>query len=265
MKAVISTAGFGTRMFPITAAVNKSLLPVGNRPVIDYLLTELVNAGINDVAIVIEDYFHNRGWDEKYGPVAAVRERFGRLRFTWLEQPLDGRYGTAIPPLLAREFVGNSDWLLLTGDDVVLRSDGGSDLADLIAARTLAAVPAAIQVTEVPAENLSRYGIIRTRAHLDDPARMLFDGAVEKPAPGHAPSNLASISRFVLRPDFFDYLDALSPDPRNGEYLSVTALIKYAADNPVLVHPIAGRYHDCGSINGLLGANLDAAEIAQSG
>ncbi len=281
LRAVISTAGFGTRMFPVTAAVNKSLLAVGNRPVIDYVLTELATAGITDVAIVtmpgddairryveppewIEKYFRNRGWEEKYAPVAELRERFGDMRFTWLEQPLDGRYGTAIPPLLAREFIGDSDWLLLTGDDVVLRSDSGSDLADLVAARTVADVPAAMQVTEVPDENLSRYGIIRTKPHPADPTQMLFDGAVEKPAPGNAPSNLASISRFLLRPDFFGYLDALTPDPRNGEYQSIAALTAYAADQPVLVHPIAGRYHDCGSINGLLGANVDAAEIVQN-
>jgi UTP--glucose-1-phosphate uridylyltransferase len=280
LKAVVSTAGFGTRMFPVTAAVNKSLLPVGNRPVIDYLLSELVAAGVTEVAIVtmpgdgairryvepagwIEKYFHSRGWDEKYAPVAELRERFGRMRFCWIEQPLDGRYGTAIPPLLAREFVGNSDWLLLTGDDVVLRPDGGSDLADLIAARTAADVPAAIQVTELPEENLSRYGIIRTKPHPTVPTATLFDGAVEKPAPGYAASNLASISRFLLRPDFFDYLAALTPDPINNEYLSITALAKYAADNSVLVHPITGTYHDCGNITGLLGANLEAAEIAR--
>jgi UTP--glucose-1-phosphate uridylyltransferase len=99
--------------------------------------------------------------------------------------------------------------------------DGGSDLADLIAARRAAHVPAAIQVTKVPDEDLSRYGIIRTKAHPNDSRLMLFDDAVEKPPPGHAPSNLASISRFLLRPDFVYYLEALAPDPRNGEYLSI--------------------------------------------
>lgn len=280
LKAVVSTAGFGTRLFPVTAAVNKSLLPVGNRPVIDYLLTELVTAGVTEIAIVtmpgddairryieppdwIEDYFHSRGWVDKYVPVAEVKQRFADVRFTWIEQPLDGRYGTAIPPLLARDFIGDSDWLLLTGDDVILRTDGGSDLLDLIAARTRADVPAAIQVTEVPYENLARYGIIRTKPHPSDQNVMLFNGAVEKPAPEQAPSNLASISRYLLGPDFLDYLDVLAPDPRNDEYLSITALTDYAATHPVLVHPITGTYHDCGSTTGLLNASLDAAAITR--
>lgn len=269
LKAVISTAGFGTRMFPVTAAVNKSLLPVGNRPVIDYLLTELVGAGVRDIAFVtmpgddairryvepqawVRRYFEARGWQRKYEPVSLVHQRFSEVRFTWIEQPLDGRYGTAIPPMLARDFVGSSDWLLLTGDDVVLRDDNGSDIADLIAT----GASAAVQVTEVPRDRVSHYGIIRTR---DEEGRMVLDGAIEKPSPEEAPSNLASISRFLLRSDFFDYLDALRPDPQTDEYYSFTALTAYAADHPVLVHPIRGTYYDCGNIDGWLDANLAVA------
>lgn len=268
VKAVISTAGFGTRLFPVTAAVNKSLLPVGNRPVIDYLLTELVAAGVQEIAFVtlpgddairryvepqewVREYFESRGWQRKYEPVSLVHQRFADIRFTWIEQPLDGRYGTAIPPMLARDFVGDSDWLLVTGDDVVLRADGGSDIADLVAAAADAS--AAVQVTEVPHQQVSRYGIIRTRS---SDSRLWLDGAIEKPSPEEAPSNLASISRFFLRSDFFGYLDALEADPKTDEYYSFSALIAYAAEHPVLVHTIRGTYYDCGNADGWLDANL---------
>lgn len=275
IKAVVTTAGFGTRMFPVTVAVNKSLLPVGNRPVIDYLLTELLHAGVREIAFVtmpgddsirryvhppswIARYFHSRGWAEKYAPVEAVTDRLADVQFTWIEQPLDSRYGTAVPALLAQDFVGDSDWLLLTGDDIILRRDGGSDLADLITARDRAGASAAMQVVEVPEERLSRYGIVRGRPGEYD--ELLLDGVVEKPEPGEAPSNLASISRFLIGPDFFEYLVNVEPHASSKEYLSINALQDYAQQHAVVVATIAGDYHDCGSTAGWLNANLAVQE-----
>lgn len=277
IKAVVTTAGFGTRMFPVTVAVNKSLLPVGNRPVIDYLLAELLQAGIREIAFVtmpgddsirryvqppewIARYFHTRGWAAKYAPVAAVTDRLTNGHFTWIEQPLDSKYGTAVPALLAQDFVGNSDWLLLTGDDIVLRHDGGSDLAELITARDRASAPAAMQVVEVPNERLSNYGIIRTCPSQDQGNQLLLDGVVEKPAHAEAPSNLASISRFLIGPDFFDYLATVEPHPTSKEYLSITALEDYAKAQAVLVQPIKGNYYDCGNTTDWLKANIAVQE-----
>jgi UTP--glucose-1-phosphate uridylyltransferase len=276
LKAVISTAGFGSRFFPLTVAVNKSLLPILNRPVIDYLVAELLPAGVQDIAFVtlpgddqirryfektewIERYFHDRNWSEKYETVARLYESLAGVRFEWIEQPIDGNYGTAIPPLLAREWIGDSDWFLLSGDDVVLRADGGSDLADMLRDRDMAGAHGALQVTEVPRHRVSRYGIIRTRQHN---GWNVLDGAVEKPKPEDAPSNLASISRFLLKPDFFRTLEALDPDPGSGEYQSITALITYAQDHPVLVYTIAGEYHDCGQPSSWLEANNAAARMS---
>jgi UTP--glucose-1-phosphate uridylyltransferase len=270
LKAVISTAGFGTRFFPVGKSVNKAMLPILNRPVVDHLVTECVQAGVTEIGLVVmagdtqlrgyftedrtlKDYFFSRGWEEKYRPVAHLHSQ---AEFTFIEQSLDGRYGTAIPAMLAQEFVGDADFFLLTGDDLVLRADGGSDLADLRDACDEAGAAGGIAVTEVPPEHVSRYGIISTRRH--GPAEVL-DGAVEKPAPESAPSNLASISRFLLTPAIFKYLEALRPDARSGEYLSISALLDHAQDHPVLVHRITGDYYDCGSIGGWLDANLAAA------
>jgi UTP--glucose-1-phosphate uridylyltransferase len=277
-KAVISTAGFGSRFFPVSVAVNKSLLPILNRPVIDYLVRELVAADVHDIAFVtlpgddqirryfeqsdwVKDYFYDRGWEGKYEPLADLYDQLADVRFEWIEQPVDGKYGTAIPAMLAREWVGDSDWFLLSGDDVILRSDGGSDLADLATAKEKAATSAAVQVTEVPWDRVSRYGVCEVR---EEGGVRLLAGAVEKPPADQAPSNLASISRFLLGPDFFTALDELEPDPNSGEYLSIAALINYAQTHPVLVHTITGEYHDCGQPNGWLEANNAAARLAAS-
>ena len=176
-KAVISIAGFGTRFFPVTIGVNKTMLPIGSRPVIDYLLMELAHCGVSDVAFVtlpgddqvrryvepqkwIKEFFQAHGWQSKYNPVEDLHERLSGMRFEWIEQPVDGRYGTAVPAILAREWVGDSDFFLLSGDDVVFRPDGGSDLADLMMERTRLGVHAGVQVAEVPSEETHRYGII---------------------------------------------------------------------------------------------------------
>jgi len=274
-KAVVSTAGFGSRFFPVSVAVNKSLLPILNRPVIDYLVRELVAAGVHDIAFVtmpgdeqirryfeqsdwVKEYFSSRGWHSKYEPLAELYDGLADVRFSWIEQPVDGKYGTAIPAMLAREWVGDSDWFLLSGDDVILRADDGSDLADLAVAHAAAGTDAAMQVTEVPWDRVSRYGVVKIR---EQNGVRLLDGAVEKPARDDAPSNLASISRFLLSPDFFEALDELKPDDNSGEYLSIAALINYAQGHPVLVHTIAGEYHDCGQPNGWLQANNAAARM----
>ena len=274
-KAVVSTAGFGSRFFPVSVAVNKSLLPILNRPVIDYLVRELVAAGVHDIAFVtmpgdeqirryfeqsdwVKEYFSSRGWHSKYEPLAELYDGLADVRFSWIEQPVDGKYGTAIPAMLAREWVGDSDWFLLSGDDVILRADDGSDLADLAVAHAAADTDAAMQVTEVPWDRVSRYGVVKIR---EQNGVRLLDGAVEKPARDDAPSNLASISRFLLSPDFFEALDELKPDDNSGEYLSIAALINYAQSHPVLVHTIAGEYHDCGQPNGWLQANNAAARM----
>ena len=90
---------------------------------------------------------------------------------------------------------------------------------------------------------------------------LLFDGAVEKPRTELAPSNLVSISRFLLQPDFFDFLDQLEPDSITGEFQSISAIINYARTKSVLVHEIAGQYHDCGQPNGWLAANIAAQKL----
>lgn len=275
IKAVISVAGFGTRFFPLTKAVSKCMLPIGNRPVIDYLVGELILAGVKEILFVtlpgdeqvrryfmelgwMREFFERRGWLAKYSPIAELSKRLRGIEFHWMEQPMDSRYGTAVPAMIAREWVGSSDWLLLSGDDLVLRSDGGSDLDDLIKARALAATPAAIQVARVPRERLARYGVVKTRRQGD---WLLLDGAVEKPKVEDAPSDLVSISRFLLRSDFFEVLDTIIPDSLSGEYMSISALIRYARQKAVLIHEISGQYHDCGQPEGWLAANVAAAEL----
>ncbi|MBM0230470.1 NTP transferase domain-containing protein [Micromonospora sp. STR1_7] len=158
MRAVIAVAGMGSRFFPIGKTINKCMLPIFNQPVVAYAVADCVAAGAREIAIVtapgeigrqvrhyftedhdLKDYFAARGWQDKY---ASLADLHSQADFTFLEQPRDDRYGTALPAIVAADFIAGDDFLLVAGDDLLLRNDGGSDLADLATARAAAGVPA---------------------------------------------------------------------------------------------------------------------------
>lgn len=272
-KAVIAVAGYGSRFFPAAKTINKCMLPVLDKPVLHLAVEDCVQAGAEQIAIVtapgdtqvrhyftrdaeLERHFHERGWDAKYERVAHLHEL---AEFTFLEQPRDGRYGTALPPMVAAEFVGEDDFLCLSGDDLLLRADGGSDLADLVARRDQAGTTAALAAAKVPGENAHRYGVLMTREHGED---LLLDQLVEKPKDFTGAVAYAYISRGVFPGEFMAHLDKLQPSPGSGEYQITDAIVALATERDVLVHPVIGRYLDCGDPAGLLAANLAAARAA---
>ena len=272
-KAVIAVAGFGSRFFPVTKTINKCLLPVLNRPILHLAVQDCVQAGIDQIAIVtapgdtqvrhyfshdeaLQREFREHGWDAKY----AVIDGLERLaEFTFLEQPRDGRYGTALPAQIAHDFVAGDDFVLMSGDDVVLRADGGSDLADMIRHRDEAGAPAAIAAATKPGEQAYRYGVFITRQR--DDGLLMLDHLEEKPADYTGPLAHINISRQILPGCFFDYLTELKP-AASGEYQITDAIAAFLHDNEMLVHPLTGTYFDCGDVAGWLSANTAAAQIA---
>lgn len=271
LKAVIAVAGYGSRFFPIAKTINKCMLPVGNRPIVHLAVEDCIAAGIEEIAIVtapgdtqirhyftedraLRDHFHERGWDRKYEPIAHLHEL---AEFTFLEQPRDGRYGTALPAMVAADWIGNDDFLLMSGDDVLLRADGGSDLADMVRARTEAGTAGAIAAATVPGDQAHRYGVFDSHA---DEGLLVLDRLVEKPTDYNGDVAHVNISRAVLPNWYLDYLDELKP-AANGEYQSTDAIQALADEYDVLVHPVLGAYHDCGDPAGWLAANNAAARI----
>ncbi|MFD8563392.1 sugar phosphate nucleotidyltransferase [Streptosporangium canum] len=276
-KAVIAVAGYGSRFFPIGKSVNKCMLPILNRPVVELAVADCIAAGVRQIALVtapgllgqqvrhyfshdpdLEAHFAERGWQSKYEVLDGLHRC---AEFTFLEQPRYGRYGTAVPAMIASKFIDGDDFLLLAGDDLLLRPDGGSDLADLVTAQRHAGTAAAIAAGTVAGADASRYGILTTRR--DTHGNRLLDAIVEKPERHPDPVAHINISRTLLPGDFVDYLDALEC-AANGEYQATDAIAAYARDHDVLVHPVAGQYHDCGNTAGWLAANLAAAQIQES-
>jgi UTP--glucose-1-phosphate uridylyltransferase len=271
VKAVIAVAGTGSRFFPIGKSLNKCMLPILTRPVIAYAVADCVAAGAAEVAVVtgpgetgrqvrhyltedhdLRAYFTRRGWQDRYAPAAGVHEQ---AAFTFLEQPRDDRYGTAVPAVLAADFIGDDDFLFVTGDDLLLRADRGSDLADLVRARSAAGAAAAIAATTVPGADAHRYGVLRPRPTEAGP---MLDRLLEKPDSYGEPAAFVNISCILLPSAALPYFRKVTP-AANGEYQATDAVTAFARDHDVLIHTITGRYYDCGSPAGWLAANNAAA------
>jgi UTP--glucose-1-phosphate uridylyltransferase len=275
LRAVIAVAGMGSRFFPVSKTINKCMLPILNRPVVAYAVADCVAAGASEIAIVtgtgetgrqvrhylsedpdLKAYFTARGWQDKYAPVADLHEQ---ADFTFIEQPRDHRYGTALPAMLAADFIGDDDFMLIAGDDLLLRTDGGSDLADLVAARATAGTPAALAAATVPGAQAHRYGILHPRSSAA--GHHVLDQLLEKPDHYGAPTAFINISRTLLPVQALPYFQKLTP-AANGEYQATDAITAFARDHDVLIHPVTGQYHDCGNTAGWLAAN-NAAALAQ--
>lgn len=276
MRAVIAVAGMGSRFFPIAKTINKCMLPILNRPVVAYAVADCVAAGAHEIAIVtapgetgrqvrhyfsedhdLKAYFAQQGWADKY---TAVADLHTQADFTFIEQPRDDRYGTALPTILAADFIAGDDFLLVAGDDLLLRTDGGSDLADLAAACATAGTPAALAAATVPGSEAHRYGILHPRA--TEAGHHLLDQLLEKPDDYSESTAYINISRTLLPAQALTYFEKLTP-ASNGEYQATDAITAFARDHDVLIHPIIGQYHDCGNPAGWLAAN-NAASLAEA-
>jgi UTP--glucose-1-phosphate uridylyltransferase len=259
-KAVIPVAGMGTRFLPATKAVPKELLPVVDRPALQYIVEESARAGLGEVLMVtgrgkaaIEDFFDRtpelEAALEKKGDQAridAVAESTDVAQVHFVRQGEAKGLGHAV--LQAASFVGDEPFAVLLGDDLI-------DARDLLLEQMLAVQAehggCVIALLDVGAENIDKYGCVaiddapQTDAGDGDQV-VRITGMVEKPAKEEAPSSLAIIGRYVLAPEIFDAIRA-TPPGRGGEIQLTDALLKLVQDG-VPVHGVvfSGRRYDTG-------------------
>lgn len=267
-KAIIPVAGNGTRFLPITKTINKSMLPILNRPLVDYVVDDCIRGGIKDIYFVVlpeetqlRDYYSRNEKLEKYLTSRNAPEKLElisnihkKAKFHFIEQPQDGRYGTAIPPLLAQEFIEKDEhFLVLMGDDFIWRKDGTSEVASLIEACKKANTNSMMAAAEVEMSDVSKYGVLsysQTNEHME------FREIVEKPDVKSAPSNLINISKYLFDYDIFAYLRKVKATNAQEEYYIIDAINEYLNDkHSVGIHKIGGEYLDGGTVAGWLHAN----------
>jgi UTP--glucose-1-phosphate uridylyltransferase len=270
--AVIFAAGFGSRMLPVTSAVQKELLPVLERPIVDYVVADCVAAGVTNIIFVIrpnshglQDYYTGNsvleGHLKRFGKVKNLAELdriHNQATYTFVEQREDAGYGTAVPLQVAAGHLPEDEAFIVCGsDDFMWRTDGGSDLKDLVETFDKADAAGALLTLEKQADELHKYGVLDVEKR--DGYEYLRK-IVEKPATGEAPSNLINISKYVMTPKLVKYVMDVKKDPDSGELYITDAVQDAARENPIVVQPAKGQYLDGGGVAGWLEANLVVAQ-----
>ena len=262
-KAVIPAAGLGTRFLPATKAIAKEMLPIIDKPTIQFIVEEAIAAGIEDILVVtgkakrpIEDHFdsnfeleHNLEKSGKTELLKLVEETTGiRLHFIRQKRPL----GLGHAVLQAKSFVGNEPFVVMLGDDIM--EDTIPLTKQLIndyegtKASTLAVMP-------IPHEETSKYGVIDP---ISEVSEGLYDvnAFVEKPKPEDAPSDLAIIGRYLLTPEIFEILETQEPG-LGGEIQLTDAIDTLNKTQRVFAHEFKGKRYDVGNKMGMLEANIE--------
>ena len=227
-KVVIPVAGLGTRLLPATKSQPKEMLPVGRRPVVQYVVEEVEAAGVNQILFVtgrkktaIEDHFDtdpelvrllSSGGGYALLEELAYTETEARFYYTRQSEPR----GLADAVYHGREFVGQDHFVVALGDSIIKNSNGGSFLHKMIAAHLASGAACTVAVEEVDPDEAYRYGIVKPAAGQTDSDDFAVEDLIEKPQPGTAPSNLAIAARYVFSPVIFDAISRTAPD-RKGE------------------------------------------------
>lgn len=261
-KVVIPVAGWGTRSLPATKNIPKEMLPIYNKPVIQYVVEEAQRAHIKDVIFVtnrdknvIEDHFdHNLQLEDllersgKLDKLEEVRRVAEMVNILSVRQKRQLGLGHAV--LCARELVGDEPFAVMVGDDLMF--SGVSGIGQLIEVAMAEKMPV-IGVMEVPWEKVSRYGIIDGEEVA--PGVYRVRDMVEKPKREDAPSRMAIVGRYVLPPDIFDYLEKVKPG-HGGEIQLTDALQAMAKDRGMMAVRMAGMRFDAGDWAEFLSANI---------
>ena len=253
-KAVIPAAGFGTRFLPQTKAMPKEMLPIVDKPVIQYVVEELVASGITDIVIVtgwhkraIEDHFdypneliHILKEQKKEQLIEEVKRTAELANFVYIRQK--GPYGNATPILCAKNVIGNEPFIAIWGDEFIYATPPRTKQCIDVFEKYGDPVISAIRVAK---EDVSRYGIVDVTEV--EPGVGQIKTMIEKPSVAEAPSNLAAHGCYVLTPDIFPILEHLKPG-KSGEVWLVDAIKELMKKRPVYACEIKnGKYYDTGN------------------
>ncbi|MDC1318144.1 UTP--glucose-1-phosphate uridylyltransferase GalU [Candidatus Thioglobus sp.] len=258
-KCLFPAAGFGTRFLPATKAIPKEMLPILNKPLLQYGVEEALSAGIKNMAIVtgrgkrsIEEHF-DKAFELEYQLKETSKEHYLKginditetATFTYVRQKQMLGLGHAI--LSGQPLIGNEPFSVILADDLCY-SEGNQVLSQLIEIYNKYKC-SIVAIEEVPFDQVHKYGIIN--GDLIDNSDVLYkvNDMIEKPK--ISSSNLAIIGRYILTPDIFDILKNIKPD-KNGEIQITDALLTQSKQGKVLAYKFKGKRFDCGSVKGYI-------------
>lgn len=267
-KAVIAVAGYGTRRLPITKAIEKCLIPIGDRPIVDYIVEDCIKAGIKEIIFVVGEqsdqirtyYGQNRMLEDyllaggKHEALEEVRKLATKADFHFVVQDRKQPYGTSTPIWLAKDLIEPGErFLYLYGDNIYYNEDGSSAIKAFLEDAKEADTAGAMMAVEVPHDQVSHYGIVAVE---ERNGREMYQRIVEKPKPEEAPSNLNNAGCFLVGADIFPLVEKSINDSPQQEKYFIDAINWYAeAGHELAVIRTKGEYIDCGTVPGWLHAN----------
>ncbi len=267
-KCLFPVAGYGTRFLPATKSMPKEMLPIVNKPLVQYGVEEAIEAGMLNCALVtgrgkraIADHFdisyeleHQIAGSSKERYLTGIRDVIERGVFTMVRQRAMLGLGHAI--LTGEPLIGDQPFGVVLSDDLCLNGSGPGVLAQM-AALYEEFQCSIVAVQEVPMADIDQYGVVAGTPERDGLTRVTE--MVEKPPRDEAPSNLAVIGRYILTPDIFDIIRS-TPPGRNGEVQLTDALQVQASEGRVLAYRFQGQRFDCGSVPGFVAATQHVYE-----
>lgn len=262
-KCLYPVAGYGTRFLPATKSMPKEMLPIVDKPLIQYAVEEAMNAGMTENAFVtgrgkhsipnhfdisyeLENEISGTGKEEK---LKDIRELIANCTFTYTRQNQMKGLGHAI--LTGESMIGDQPFGVILADDLCIAEEGGQGVMAQMVDLYKQFRCSIVAIEEVPMENISSYGVIAGDTVNDHIYRV--KDMVEKPPADKAPSNLAVIGRYILTPDIFDILRE-TPPGANGEIQLTDAIMHQAKNGCVMAYKFRGRRFDCGSVDGFIEA-----------
>lgn len=264
-KAIIPAAGLGTRFLPATKAQPKEMLPIVDKPTIQYIVEEAVNSGIEEIIIVtgrnkrsIEDHFdksielelelENKGKEDLLEIARSVSE-IANIHYIRQKEPRG--LGHAI--LMAKHFIGNEPFAVLLGDDVIVSKEPCLKQMIEVYSEYRTSV---LGVQQVPETDVNKYGIVDGK-FIEDRVYKVKD-LVEKPAQEEAPSNVAILGRYIITPSIFQYLETQG-EGAGGEIQLTDSLRRLAEEEAIFAYDFIGKRYDVGNKMGFLQATVEFA------
>jgi len=260
-KCLFPAAGYGTRFLPVTKSMPKEMLPLVDKPLIQYGVEEAMAAGIHGMAIVtgrgkraLEDHFdinyeleHQIAGTGKEELLTGIRKIIEDCTFSYTRQVEMKGLGHAI--LTGETLIGDQPFAVILADDYCV-ADGDGVLTQMVKLyeRYQCSI---VAIEEVPQEETFKYGIID--GDMEEDRIWRVRSMVEKPDPADAPSNLAIIGRYILTPDIFELIRT-TPPGKNGEMQITDAIMRQAEQGRVIGYQFRGRRFDCGSVKGFIEA-----------
>ena len=267
-KAIIPIAGNGTRFLPFTKTIPKEMLPILNKPTIEYIVNEAINSGIEEIIFItsstkntITDYFdrnfeleRNLKLNGKEDLISKIKNPALGASFVWIRQHKAKGLGHAV--LLAKNLIEeNEPFALLLGDDVIYTEEKYPALKELINVYEETNLPV-IGVQEVSDNNISKYGVIGPGKKINNNTWEI-SSIIEKPSLKDAPSNLGVVGRYILNSEIFEHLSKKTIDKFSNEIQITDSIMDLVRTKGVVATKLSGTRYDMGSIIGFVKAQLE--------